>query len=672
MATVAGDVAVRVGADTSGLTKGLQEADRSLASFGERAGVAVGKIAALSAAAVAAGVALTASMAAKGFAAVDMLDEMAEKAGTSAKSLQSLQLALGEAGVNSDQTQAAIKKLNLAIGEAQSGNAKAQATFDQLGLSVSELSAMPADQRFAAIADALQGYGNAADRARIMSDLLGAKLGPDMATALQAGGGAIRQATQDLEDMGLAMSDIDAAQVAQAMDSFGRAQGVIDGISNKLAVEFAPLLDAVSKAFIEAGKEGEGFGGGVSAVVEGVIKSVAFLANAIDGIKRIGVAVSDALVYGFAAVQETFYKLARNVMATLDAIPGIDLTANVVELENKIRGAQGVMNEAAANMKRQFTEPLAGDVFLQYAEQAKKASKEAAAAAIAARQEVQGGTAAGGDDPAKAVADKAAIELEAKKQAWANELEAYVAAEAEKSAAADTAAKERAAAALAQMDAQSATEEQKLADKYARQAEIVNAAYETGVITQEERDQRMLDNLVAGYAEEEAIAQESADRMRQLEEQKAAARMASVAGILSQTAALMNSESRKMFELGKVAAISSAIISTYEGIGKAWALGPILGPPMAALVALNGFANVANIRKQSFRGGGATAAASSSNTGAINAANAPVSNGGGQQGGGSLVNISLVGDNFSRDGVLNLIEKINNATATGGARLVFR
>lgn len=673
MASVAGDIAVRVGADTSGLTKGLADADRSLQAFGAKAGAAVGNIAALSAAAVAAGAAIAASLAAKGFAAVDALDEMAEKSGTSAKSLQALQLALGEAGINSDQTQAAIKRLNVAIGDAQSGNKTAQATFDKLGLSVSELSAMDADARFAAIGDALSGYGNAADRASIATDLFGQKVGPELAVALAAGGDGIRQASADLESMGLAMDSVDAAQVANAMDAFGRAQMVIDGISNKLAVEFAPLLEAVSKSFLEAGKEGQGFGGVVTAAVEATIKTIAFLANAIDGIKRIGVAVSDALVYGFALVQETFLKLARNVVAGLDMIPGIDLTANVVALEEKIKTSQGVMREAAANMRRQFEEPLAGDVFLQYAAQAKKASEEGAAAAIKAREAVQGGEATGGGELEKQKALDAE-KLAAKQAALQAEIEAELWAESEKAANKEKADHERIAAELARIDEQYLTEQDKLAMKLEAENAIIAEAREAGLISKEESDRRELEALLGHQSAMTAIdAQASEERKRQAE-QEAAAKKAILSQAFGGLTALMNSESRKMFEIGKAASIAQAIVSTYTGMAKALELGFPLGPIAAGAIALTGFAQVANIRKQSFGGGGGSAASATSNTGAINAANTPVASGGGGGGASSpsqLVNISLVGDSFGREGVLNLIEKINDATQNGGARLRF-
>lgn len=652
MAETVGDVAVRIGADTSGLTRGLNDADGALKSFGSKAGAAVGNVAALAAAAAAAGVAIAGSLAVKGMQAVDALDEMADKAGTSVRSMQALQLALGEAGIDSDQTQSAIKKLNLEIGQAQAGNKKAQEAFDRLGLSVEQLSGMDADQRFAAIADAVEGYGNSADRATALSDIFGAKIGPDLATAMAQGGGAIRQASADIEAMGLAMSDVDAAAVANAMDAFGRAQMVIDGISNQLAVEFAPLLEAISKSFMEAGKEGEGFGGVVSASVQGAIKAVAFLANAIDGIKRIGVAVADSLVYGFALVEETFQKVALGIVKALDLIPGIDLTSNIVALEDRVRISQGVMAEAAANIRKQFETPLAGDQFLKYAEDAKKASREAAQATIDARAAAQGGdvAAASGESPEVAKAREEAEKIaKIKAEAAEKDLQNYIASIAAEQGVAND---RRAAIQEGLM-----TEREIMAAHLEEQRQQILAADALG-IGDKESNALLMEQLEADhYAKLWDMDKESAEKRAALEKAAADAKLNDIQAALGSASSLMNSESRKMFEVGKAAAIANSIISTYEGVAKAWGLGPILGPPMAALVAASGFAQVANIRKQQFRGGGGSAASASSNTGAVNAANTPVNPAGNAAQPTQRTNITLIGQNFGREQVIGLLNE---------------
>lgn len=657
MAETIGDVAVRIGADTSGLTRGLGEADKSLKGFSTGAHAAGTAVGLLAADIVKAGAAIVKELVTKGFVAVDALDEMAEKANTSAKSMQALQLALGEAGIDSDQTQSAIKKLNLEIGQAQAGNKKAQEAFDRLGLSVEQLSGMDADQRFAAIADAVEGYGNSADRATALSDIFGAKIGPDLATAMAQGGGAIRQASADIEAMGLAMSDVDAAAVANAMDAFGRAQMVIDGISNQLAVELAPLLEAISKSFMEAGKEGDGFGGVVSASVQGAIKAVAFLANAIDGIKRIGVAVADSLVYGFALVEETFQKVALGIVKALDLIPGIDLTSNIVALEDRVRQSQGVMAEAAANIRKQFETPLAGDQFLKYAEDAKRASREAAQATIDARAAAQGGdvAAATGESPEviKAREDAAKLaKIEEEKRIKAAEQAAL----AREELVADQAAK------LATLQEGLLSEKgimQKALDEKRNQILMAN---ELGV-GDREANALLMEQIEADHnAKVWDMDKASAEQRAALDKAAADAKLNAIQGALGQASTLMNSESRKMFEIGKSSAIASSLLAAYESITTSYAAGakiggPVLGAAFATAAGLAQFAQVANIRKQQFRGGGGSAASASSNTGAINAGGTPVNAAGNSGQPTQRTNITLIGQNFGREQVIGLLNE---------------
>lgn len=78
-----------------------------------------------------------------------------------------------------------------------------------------------------------------------------------------------------------------------------------------------------------------------------------------------------------------------------------------------------------------------------------------------------------------------------------------------------------------------------------------------------------------------------------------------------QMSGLMNTESRKMFEIGKAGAIAGAIIDTYKAATGAYRalaeipiVGPALGAAAAAAATLAGMANVNAIRSTTFGGGG--------------------------------------------------------------------
>lgn len=133
---------------------------------------------------------------------------------------------------------------------------------------------------------------------------------------------------------------------------------------------------------------------------------------------------------------------------------------------------------------------------------------------------------------------------------------------------------------------------------------------------------------------------------------------------LGQMSTLMNSSNRQMFEVGKAAAISKAVIDTYTAATGAYSamasipfVGPALGAAAAAAAIVSGLANVQRISSTSFgskgSGGGSVGGGiGSSNTGGP---------GGQQYTPSTNVNVSLVGESFSQAQVRALIGAINNA-----------
>jgi hypothetical protein len=66
---------------------------------------------------------------------------------------------------------------------------------------------------------------------------------------------------------------------------------------------------------------------------------------------------------------------------------------------------------------------------------------------------------------------------------------------------------------------------------------------------------------------------------------------------------LMQTKNKELFEIGRVAAYASAVVNVAEGITKALAFGPILGPILAASVAVAGAVQIATISAQKLAGG---------------------------------------------------------------------
>jgi hypothetical protein len=259
--------------------------------------------------------------------------------------------------------------------------------------------------------------------------------------------------------------------------------------------------------------------------------------------------------------------------------------------------AFGVVGEAFANMQELFNKPLAGDaVFRPFVEEDAIAASTAAAeemakikAAAAANADPGGGGSSVGlsDSEKKSLEDR----IETLRDSWA-------------------------------------TEQELILEKYETDQAMLDEALENKLIS-EQQHREDLYNLALRYNEDvnklEQNAAKARERIKQQEEQ---AKQNLIAQGWSKATALINSESRKMFEIGKAAAIANSIINTYQSVMNAMGtLPPPVNFAVAAASLAFGLLQVQNIRKQSFQGGGG-AAATGSNSTAVNAANTPVGAGG--------------------------------------------
>lgn len=169
--------------------------------------------------------------------------------------------------------------------------------------------------------------------------------------------------------------------------------------------------------------------------------------------------------------------------------------------------------------------------------------------------------------------------------------------------------------------------------------------------------QESIRNLMLHSINEEMMAeQKAAEHKKKMEKIKYdAARTA-----LQSLSSLMNTESRKMFEVGKAAAIADTIMNTYRSVTKAMAEVPYpLNFGVAAAALASGLNNVNNIRNTQFGSAGA---------GAASTGFAPGAGFGGESQEVTQttnVDVTLQGETFSGDQIRGLIGEINNATDDG-------
>jgi hypothetical protein len=187
--------------------------------------------------------------------AAGALIDASKALGISAQNLQVLQHAAALTGVSAEELNGSLIRLqnNLGSGFAN-GTGAAVDAMKRLGIPMETIMGMRADKQFEAIATELNKITNPAERNALAIDLLG-KQGPrllDLANNTKA-------AREEMEAMGLALSDIDVAALDMAGDSVDELKGIFDAGLKKAVAEIAPYIVAIVNKIKEAIKEAGGF-----------------------------------------------------------------------------------------------------------------------------------------------------------------------------------------------------------------------------------------------------------------------------------------------------------------------------------------------------------------------------------------------------------------------------
>jgi uncharacterized protein YoxC len=316
------------------LKRSTGEAEKASSRLSSAMSAAKIGLAAAGSAAAAAGAAV-ALLAKRGLESVDSQVKLARSLSATTDAVRAVQLAAGEAGL--DGMDESLNRLNRRLGAAQMGMATYSDSVKALGLNLQTLASMDADQRVAAIADAVRDSGLSAQETARHLQILGFQQAQANAF-FRAGGDAIRDARAAVDEYGLSMSAVDSAMVEQANDAWGRNALILEGIQNRLAVAVAPAMLAVANAFQDGAKEASGFGDVVVESVDFATRAVAFMADAVDGLRRVflvagqGVATfahsAVALMYSVDdAIINGPVRAVNSLLSVMSKLPGVDFEA---------------------------------------------------------------------------------------------------------------------------------------------------------------------------------------------------------------------------------------------------------------------------------------------------------------------------------------------------------
>lgn len=435
------EVKVRIGADTRELEQGVSRSKKALADLRGELREGITTAAQWGVGMAAAGAAAFTALASKGLQAVDAQAKLARQLSTTTGSVATLSRAAELSGISMEQVSSGVRQFTVRLAQATSGTGPAADALKTLGISAQELSAVPLDQRLEQITSAIQETIPASQQAAVAAQLFGERAGLAFA---QLNPEVLAQARAEAELFGTAISAVDAAKVEAANDAFSTLNLALKGVSNRIAIELAPILTALSQMFVQTAKDAGGFGQATTESFNGILQSIGFTMDAMEGLKRsfqvagrfIAVTMLEAERSLWSAADSIINGPVEAINLLIDAmnnIPGVDiervgLTGFGESARENMALAEEAIRIGAQDIQDILMAPMPSHTFDNFVQQA----REASAAAAQAIMESQGdsgnlsGLLLGGETDEEKEKRREALEakVEAIRQANLSELEA--------------------------------------------------------------------------------------------------------------------------------------------------------------------------------------------------------------------------------------------------------
>lgn len=176
-------------------------------------------------------------------ASIDSTNKLSRALGVSFGELQRIQLAADLSGASSEQLANAFTRAQITITKAAQGSPEAVRGLRSLGLAVDELSGLSSTQQFQAIATAIAGIENPAQRAAAAVSIFG-RSGAALLPTFQELGSNLQRAETFYSSFRNQLTADDAKKVEDINDAFLETQKAIAQTAGVLLAQLQPALTA--------------------------------------------------------------------------------------------------------------------------------------------------------------------------------------------------------------------------------------------------------------------------------------------------------------------------------------------------------------------------------------------------------------------------------------------
>ena len=262
----------------------------------------------------------------------DELAKTADKLGVTTTALAGLRHAAELTGVSTGTMDMAMQRFTRRAAEAAQGTGEAKGALQELGINAEDLVKLPLDQQMSVVADSMAGVEKQSDKVRLAMKLFDSE-GVALVNTLAGGSEALEKMTSEAEQLGITLSRTDTAQMEAANDALTRLKAVFTGLTNQLAIAFAPIITFVADGFRQAALDSSDFGNIGQRVAAALVKAFGFVRNMVHGLQiifmgaKLGVLVlANAIGDNLIPVIDGFIKYYNKIAAVVPMMTKISTT----------------------------------------------------------------------------------------------------------------------------------------------------------------------------------------------------------------------------------------------------------------------------------------------------------------------------------------------------------
>ncbi|MDU8501000.1 phage tail tape measure protein [Pseudomonas syringae] len=233
---------------------------------------------------------------------------------------------------------------------------------------------------------------------------------------LRNGGKEFKQLGEAAESAGAILSVQTIAVSKQFSNELVGLMQNLQGTKNKIADDFMPVVQQMTKDLNDSIKAGGGVTKVVGEMSDKLVTATAFIVSAGDGVVRVSEIIANTLVGMFSTAVGYIQKLDSSGQAALSQISfgeaSKKFAQNSKDMASEAKINFGVAAEAAAGIKESLETPLAGDTIQKYITDARAAAAEYQRLFGGVGFSDQGGKGSGVDPKALEAAKQAAKDAE--------------------------------------------------------------------------------------------------------------------------------------------------------------------------------------------------------------------------------------------------------------------